>query len=416
MAVFTVSQVTHYLKESLEQDSLLSELWINGEISNLKTSAAGHSYYTLKDADHQLRSVMFKSGKGSHLMVEGGLVTAHGRVTFYEVRGEVEFITDLVMPEGTGPLFLELEQLKMRLEEEGLFEVSRKRPIPRFPKVIGLVTSPSGAVLHDIINILSRRYPLVEVLLAPTQVQGEAAAKGIVLAIQQLNQEGRSDVIIVARGGGSLEELWPFNEEVVARAVYASRIPVISAVGHETDYTISDLVADQRAPTPSAAAEMVVPDARTLAQDIGVSYQSIRRLMSYQFDNRRQETAYLAQQLKIRAPDTATWRRRVDDLAKSASGSLTTLMLTWRGKLNASQQHLQALNPIATLSRGYSIVQKQPNGATTGTPVVSSTLQVSPGEVLNITVSDGAFSATTGNPTRKPRVKKPVERAGAKLL
>ena len=217
MPVFTVSQVSQYLKESLEQDSLLADLWITGEISNLRTPRSGHNYFTLKDHQSQLRAVMFKGGRGADLLREGSLVTAHGRISFYEARGEVELLADLVMPEGTGPLSMELERLKMRLEEDGLFEPSRKRPLPRFPGVVGLVTSPSGAVIHDIRNIIGRRYPLAEVLLAPTQVQGDGAAHGIVSALQALNQDGRADVVILARGGGSIEELWPFNEEMVAR-------------------------------------------------------------------------------------------------------------------------------------------------------------------------------------------------------
>ena len=433
MPVFTVSQVTQYLKESLEHDPLLADLWISGEVSNLRSPRSGHTYFTIKDSQSQLRSVMFKGGRGADLLLEGSLVTAHGRISFYEARGEVELLADLMMPEGTGPLFLELERLKMRLEEEGLFEPSRKRPLPRFPRVIGLVTSPSGAVLHDIRNVIGRRYPLVEILLAPTQVQGNDAAPGIVSAVQALNQEGRSEVIILARGGGSLEELWPFNEEAVARAIYASRIPVVSAVGHERDYTIADYVADVRAPTPSAAAELVVPDGAALMQEVHAYGESILRAMSYQLSTRQREVDGLARQLRRHAPDIDTLRRRVDDLERAASKALSNGLSLWKKDINGLEMRLQALNPGAILYRGYAIVQRQPSGAggsiqdgisdgqvIPGLEVVSRKGQVTAGEELKVTVSDGSFPVTVGNSPRKARSqkqdKKPLARAGAQLI
>ena len=411
MAVYTVSQITQYLKESLEQDPLLADLWISGEISNLRPYPSGHTYFTLKDVQSQLRSVMFKGGKGAELLSEGSLVTAHGRISFYEVRGDVQVVCDLVMPEGTGPLFLELERLKMRLEEEGLFETSRKRPLPEFPGVIGLVTSPSGAVLHDICNVIGRRYPLVEILLAPTLVQGDGAAPAIVSALQALNEDGRAEVIVLARGGGSLEELWPFNEEIVARAIYASRIPVVSAVGHERDYTISDYVADLRAPTPSAAAELVVPDRMDLLQEVRVCQEAIIRSANYHINSRRQDVNSLARQLKGRAPDIDTLRRRVDDTAKAGSLALVSLLSRWQDRITGTEMRLQSLHPVSILHRGYAIVQKQPDGQ-----VVSSQTDVNTGEEISVRVSDGSFPATVSNGPRKPRSKKSLVRAGARLI
>jgi exodeoxyribonuclease VII large subunit len=423
MPIYTVSQITEYLKETLEHDPMLAELWISGEISNLRTAASGHNYFTLKDSQSQLRSVMFKGGRGADLLHEGSLVTAHGRISFYETRGDVQIIADLVMPEGTGPLFLELEKLKMRLEEEGLFQPSRKRPLPRFPRVIGVVTSPSGAVLHDICNVITRRYRLVEILLAPTQVQGDEAAPQIVSAIQALNQEERSDVIILARGGGSLEELWPFNEEMVARAIYASRIPVVSAVGHERDYTISDFVADVRAPTPSAAAELVVPDGAVLMQDVSGYSEKMVRAMSYQLSTRRREVDGMARYVKGHAPDVATMRRRVDDLARAASTALANRHSLWQERVKGHQHRLQALNPNAILVRGYAIVQKQPAGALDingdNGHVVYRKEQVKSGEELNVTVSDGSFAVTVGDTpkkTRSTRTRKAQANAGARLF
>ena len=413
MPVFTVSQVTQYLKESLEQDPLMADLWISGEVSNLRASPSGHSYFTVKDSQSQLRSVMFRGGKGADLLSDGGLVMAHGRISFYAARGDVQLIADLVMPEGTGPLFLELERLKMRLEEEGLFEPSRKRALPRFPGVIGLVTSLSGAVIHDICNVIGRRYPLAEILVAPTQVQGEGAAQGIVSALHSLNDDGRADVIILARGGGSLEELWPFNEEEVARAIYASRIPVVSAVGHERDYTIADLVADVRAPTPSAAAELTVPDAAGLAQEVHAYGESILRAVSYQLSDRKWQVDILAKQLRGHAPDIDTLLRRVDDLANLASTSLFNRLSLRQERIIGLEMRLQALSPSAILYRGYAIVQKSPDGR-----VVSRKEQVSAGEELNVTVSDGSFPATVdGSPEKaSSRSRKQITRAGARLL
>jgi len=311
--------------------------------------------------------------------------------------------------------------LKVRLEAEGLFEPSRKRPLPRFPRVIGLVTSPSGAVLHDVCNVVGRRYPLVEIVLAPSQVQGDNAAPEIVSAVQALNEDGRADVIVLARGGGSLEELWPFNEEIVARAIYASRIPVVSAVGHERDWTIADYVADMRAPTPSAAGELVVPDGAALMQEINTWEESILRAISYHLVTQRQKVDGLARQLRAYAPDIDTLRRRVDDLAKAASVALSNRLSLRRERTSGLEMRLHALNPVAILYRGYAIVQKQPDGQ-----VISTRSQVSTGEELRVTVSDGEFPATVGNGTsiegndglsRKTRSRKPlVVRAGAKLL
>ena len=411
MAVYTVSQITQYLKESLEQDPLLVDLWISGEISNLRVAPSGHAYFTLKDAQSQLRSVMFKGGKGAELLSEGSLVTAHGRISFYEVRGDVQVVCDLVMPEGTGPLFLEYERLKMRLDEEGLFEPSRKRPLPDFPGVIGVVTSPSGAVLHDITNVIGRRYPLVEILLAPTLVQGDSAAPAIASALQALNEDGRADLIILARGGGSLEELWPFNEEIVARAIYSSRIPVVSAVGHERDYTVADYVADLRAPTPSAAAEVVVPDRTDLLQEVRGFQETILRSVSHHIGAKRQDVNSLARQLKGRAPDVDTLRRRVDDMAKAGSLALSSLLSRWQDRTVGAEMRLQSLHPVSILHRGYAIVQKQPDGQ-----VVSSQTDVNVGEGISVRVSDGSFPATVGNGPRKPRSKKSFARAGARLL
>ena len=401
MAVYTVSQVTNYLREALESDPLLGDLNVAGEISNLRVSGAGHSYFTLKDQQNILNSVMFRGQHGADLLANGVSISAHGRITFYEPRGSTDFMVDLVMAEGAGELALEFERLSLRLEAEGLFEATRKRPLPRFPKVVGLVTSPSGAVFHDIQNVIRRRYPLVELILSPTTVQGTDAAANIVAAIEGLNREGRSEVIIVARGGGSLEDLWPFNEEIVARAVYASRVPVVSGVGHETDNTITDRVADVRAPTPSVAAELVVPDRAILKAQLREIAVMSRRSLGYQLEGTRNRVADHVRRLEVGLPDIGTWRRRVDDLARAAHSLLAGRLSRDRLRVEGMAYRVAALDPAAPLRRGFAVVQK-----TATQQVVNSTAQVLTGDVLTITVADGQIPATAGPESKSMKAAK----------
>ncbi|PKB78566.1 MAG: exodeoxyribonuclease VII large subunit [SAR202 cluster bacterium Io17-Chloro-G9] len=402
MAVYTVAQVTAHLRQKLEADPLLADLWVLGEASNLRVSSAGHSYFTLKDEQSVLRCVMFKGQPGSDLLLEGASVSAHGRVTFYERGGTTDFMVDLAMPQGMGELSLELERLKLRLEQEGLFQESRKRPLPLFPAVVGVITSPSGSVFHDIQNVIQRRYPLVELLLAPTVVQGPDAAPSIVDALEQLNRDGKADVIIVARGGGSLEDLAAFNEEAVARAVYGSVIPVVSAVGHETDFTIIDYVADVRAPTPSVAAELVVPDGWALRLQIVELGTRSQRGFSFMLESNRDRVNRLAHDLEARLPDSISWRRRIDDLARVATTAMVNRLTLARTRVQSLDVQLGALDPLATLQRGFSVVQRVDNNQ-----VVASKDQVVQGDGLTITVSDGVIPATVGaGKTRPSPVKK----------
>ena len=386
MPVYSVSQITRYLKDSLEADFFLNDLWMRGEVSNLTRSAAGHFYFTLKDSASQVRCVMFRPAHGGEHLAEGGAVIAHGRVSLYEVRGDLQLIADLAQPEGVGELHLELERLKVKLEAEGLFQVSRKRPLPVFPKRIGVATSPTGAVWHDIQNILRRRYPLVELAFAPTPVQGDAAAGGIVDAFDALNAEDNIDLVILARGGGSLEDLWPFNEETVARAIYASRSPVISAVGHETDFTIADMVADCRAPTPSAAAELSAPDQDELFERVESRQRSAFQWVSGDLSDRSRDVDQTAWRLQRYAPDIPSWRQRVDDLSQANARALDSY-LTLRGeRIGALEMRLASLNPAGVLARGYAVVQRQDT-----LEPVTSVEQVSPGDDLDITVAGGSF-------------------------
>ena len=394
-AVHSVSQVSLYLKQVLESDPLLADLLVEGEVSNLRVSAAGHSYFTLKDDSSVLNGVMFRGQSGAELLTNGNAVLAHGRIRFYEPRGTTDFMVDMAVLAGEGQLALELERLRLRLEADGLFEETRKRPLPSFPRVVGVVTSPSGSVFHDIQNVVRRRFPLVELLLSPSAVQGANAAGEIVAAIERLNADGRADVIVIARGGGSLEELWPFNEEVVARAIYASRIPVVSGVGHETDFTIADQVADLRAPTPSAAAELVVPDQQELRRQINELLETYYRAWDRQVEARRAAVSRLVDKSLRALPDTNGLRRRVDDVAKNAESTMSNRLRFTRMQVNNQEGRIRALDPAAILRRGFSVVQTVKDES-----VVTSAGHVKDGDLLSITVSDGSIPATAGTGDR----------------
>ena len=411
MAVYTVSQVSSHIKESLESDPLLMDLWVVGEVSGLRNSSAGHTYFSLKDRESLLRCVMFRGMQGAELLSEGASVSAHGKITFYTRGGTTDFMVDLAMPEGVGELALELERLKQKLAAEGLFETSRKRPLPRFPKRVGVVTSPTGAVFHDIQNVLQRRYPLAELVLSPTIVQGQEAAPRIAAALELLDRDGGCDVIIVGRGGGSLEDLWPFNEEVVARAIYACKTPVVSAVGHETDETIADYVADVRAPTPSAAAELVVPDGYVLRQNLAMVAATLHRLLNGLTSQRRSDLAALARHMETGLPDTQTLRRRVDDIGQLVQRASERLVQDGKIQVEGLSLRLRALDPAATLDRGFSIVELPDSGQ-----VVTSAKQVSVGDALAITVADGSLAAIAGTADVAPKPVKPRTKAKAKTV
>ena len=388
--ILTVSQVAVHLRELLESNPFLGDLWIVGEVSNRRASTTGHTYFTLKDSKAALNCILFRghAANAAGLLENGSLVRAHGRMSFYEPRGSTDFMVDRVLPEGEGELARELERLKARLSQEGLFEESRKRPLPPFPQVIGVVTSPAGAAWQDIQNILRRRYPLAELLLSPTQVQGLDAAPSIAAALSRLDADGRADVIILARGGGSLEDLWPFNEEEVARAIFRSRIPVVSGVGHETDFTIADYAADRRAPTPSAAAELTTPDGAALRQTAQDWAERIHRGAIRAIADHRSEVAALSRRLELGLPDLDGWKRRVDDLADGASVSFRNRLQLARVEVAGLESRLRTLDPAATLRRGFAVVQRGDGG-----PVITATSQTQTGDALTITVTDGTIPA-----------------------
>jgi len=391
--ILAVAELTRYLRDLFESDYRLQSVWVEGEVSNLKRSPAGHCYFTLKDAGAQLRCAWFAGSMPSRARVprDGDHVVAHGRVSVYEQRGEYQLYVNVVQPAGAGVLALQLEELRARLDREGLFDESRKRAIPRFPSTIGVVTSPVGAVFRDMLNVIARRFAGVEVVLAPTQVQGEGAALQVAGAIEALNVLVRPDVLIVARGGGSLEDLWAFNEEAVARAIYASRVPVVTGIGHETDWTIADLVADLRAPTPSAAAELVVPDAREYAEQLERTGRRLDALARERVDDARAELSRLQHRLARLSPEVVIAQRReaVDELAERALTQVRHRLALSRAELAGRRQQLEALSPQAVLARGFSITRLRGTGM-----VVRRLEDVNPGAAVEVEVSEGRFAAT----------------------
>ncbi|HLZ70472.1 MAG TPA: exodeoxyribonuclease VII large subunit [Dehalococcoidia bacterium] len=387
MLALTVQQVVGYLKELIESNATLGDLWISGEISNLSRSAAGHIYFTLKDEAAQMRCAFFKRANAGMKLEHGDAVLAHGYVSVYEQRGELNFVVDFVHPQGAGVLNAQFERLRQALEAEGLFDEARKRPLPPFPRRIGVVTSPTGAVLHDIITVVGRRWPLAEIVLAPTAVQGEAAAPGIVSALADLNERGDVDVIIVARGGGSQEDLWPFNDERVPRAIYASRVPVVSAVGHETDFTLADFAADLRAPTPSVAGELVVPDQIELAMRVGGYVGALESWARQALDDRRDALDRLVDALEDVQPDICAARERLDRLLAGCEERLRRAIERSLALVEARELQLGSLSPLAVLGRGYAVVQRVDGG------IVTHVRDAGAGDLVSIRVQDGALAA-----------------------
>jgi len=389
---YTVSQLMARIRAVVEADTWLRDAWVEGEVSNFHRAVSGHCYFTLKDAGAEVRCVMWRSDAAAlqRLPADGALVLAHGRVGIYEQRGNLQLYVDQVEPAGTGALYQEFERLKAKLEAEGLFAPERKRPLPRFPRRIGVVTSPTAAALQDILTVLSRRYPLAEVLLAPSLVQGTEAPSQIVAALERLDERDDVDVILVARGGGSLEELWAFNDERVARAVAGCRRPVVCGVGHETDFSLADFAADRRAPTPSAAAEVVVPDQVELRGEISGLAAWLVATMEVELAQRRGAVAEQIRALRHLSPalQLAQTRQRVDDMALRSSDALLHQLLLWRERLGGLVGRLEGISPLATLERGYAVVRRRADEE-----IVRSVEQVGPGERLRVRVRDGEFGA-----------------------
>ena len=394
MRVVTVSEIVRYIKDLLEEDYNLQDIWVRGELTNLTVSQAGHRYFSIKDETAQLRCVMFRGSAGSAPPFRNGMdVFVHGRFSLYEQRGDFQFYVDAVEDAGIGELHRRFEALKQRLEAEGLFAEERKRPLPPCPGVVGIVTSPSAAALRDIIRTLRLRCPLVRVILAPTLVQGEGAAEQIAAALDALNAHGDAEVVIVARGGGSLEELWAFNEEVVARAIARSRVPVITGVGHETDFTIADFVADHRASTPTGAAVAAVPDADAWRETIAALRDRLEYSVVGRLAGERERLRTSLHQLERASPERRLQdaRQHVDEAERALGLRLDHLLALRRERLRGQALRLHALSPLLTLARGFAVVRRETDGA-----LVSSVGQISAGQALSVRVADGSFAAIAG--------------------
>ena len=389
---FSVTQLNEYVRMLLDGNAVLSDIWIKGEISNFTNHRTGHMYFSVKDAGANLRVVMFRA-HAARLRFEprdGMKVLLHGRVSAYVPGGQYQFYADLMEADGLGSLYLAFEQCKARLQAEGLFDPARKKPIPRLPRRVGIITSPTGAAIRDIINVTGRRYPQGELLIFPSLVQGEQAAAYLAGGIRYFNRAANVDVIIIGRGGGSIEDLWAFNDENLAREIAASSVPVISAVGHETDFTICDFVADLRAPTPSAAAELVFPDRVALKSELQAKLSRIGALVRSDVAAKREKLNLLASSRSMRAPAAviAEKQMRIDELSVRMQNAMDKLMQTRAQGLAANAGRLEALSPLAVLSRGYAVTYRQDG------EVVTSVEPLSEGQSITVRYRDGSVDAS----------------------
>lgn len=392
LPVLSVTQVNTYIKSLLDGDANLSDLFIRGEISNFKRHSSGHIYLTLKDENCRLAAVMFRfnAGRLRFLPQDGMRVIARGRVSVYDRDGRYQLYIEEMHPDGVGDLSVAYEQLKERLAAEGLFAQEHKRALPRYPRRVGVITSPTGAAVHDIITVLSRRFPVADLILCPVHVQGDEAAGEICTALDRFNRLRAADVIILGRGGGSIEDLWAFNEEPVARAVYRSAIPVISAVGHETDFTICDFVADVRAATPSAAAELAVPDSRELmARLAGFRLKMVADLTAA-LEAKKNRLAAVAGENYLKNPYALVENRRqhLDACADRLEASIRQVAADKRQALAAVATSLELLSPLKILGRGYSIALD------TNDQVIRSIKDTQKGESILLRVVDGQIRCT----------------------
>lgn len=389
---WTVSRLTQHIRTLLESDVTLGDIWVQGEISNLSTPSSGHIYFTLKDPNASLRCVMWKGdARRMNIPLQDGMeIETHGHIGVYEPQGAYQFYADIIRPVGEGALYQEFQRLKAQLEAEGLFDLERKQPIPEIPRQIGIVTSETGAALRDMINTLRRRLPLVDVVLAASPVQGTEAPPALVAALESLNKL-QPDVILLARGGGSIEDLWAFNDERVVRAVAESNVPVISGVGHETDFTLCDFAADLRAPTPTAAAELATPvtilDFHAALQSYGTRLADITLS---NLDSRHDVLVTIQERLSFYSPlrRIQTERQLVDELSRRAFSAWSHRMSLEASHLGGLERRLEALNPLAVLGRGYAVVTRKVDGM-----VINKTDQATPEQLISIRVTDGQFDA-----------------------
>ena len=387
----SVTQLNEYLKMVIEGDRVLSNVFVRGEISNFKLYSSGHAYFTLKDDAGQLKAVMFRSyfSRMAFMPEDGMRVIAHGRVSVYETSGQYQLYVDDMQPDGAGSLAMRFEQLKRKLAAEGLFDESRKRPLPPMPRRIGVITSPSGAAVHDIINVLGRRFPAAEMILYPSEVQGAQAPAQLISGVEFFSMTGLVDVIILGRGGGSAEDLWAFNDEYLARAVASCSVPVISAVGHESDFTICDFVADRRAPTPSAAAEIAVPDMGEILRGLSGLKMGLQTSMQKLIVQERRILNQLTQSRVFSRPEQMldNFRMRLDEKEAELNRTLEQTLKQKGQSVASVAGKLQALNPLSILSRGYATVSRSGES-------ITSVKQINQNDTLDIRMADGSVRAT----------------------
>jgi len=391
--ILKVEKLTRYIRELLESDRVLQDVWVEGEVSSFTIASSGHAYLTLQESLCRMDAVMWKASVGRQAFIPrvGDNVVVHGQITVYERQGRLQLSADIFQPAGIGLLQLQLEQLRQKLEAEGLFDLSRKRPLPVFPHRIGVATSQTGAVWQDIQHVIRRRFPLVELVLAPTVVQGDQAPDAIVAALSLLQGEQDLDLVILARGGGSVEDLWCFNDERVVRAIFACRVPVISAIGHETDITLADYVADLRAPTPSAAAELAVPDVLDILGYVESVQQRGALICLQLLESVRRDTSNLVHRLERVSPRARLEHQKTDLDALANRLQTTTIRSVERHRFEVERLRsvLHSLSPTAILDRGYSLISEEQ----TGRPI-SSVHSVQGGDQVRTTLRDGALVLT----------------------
>jgi exodeoxyribonuclease VII large subunit len=387
----SVGQFTVQIKTALENNQLFQNAWVKGEISNLSQPASGHIYFTLKDSQAALRCVMWRSQVARLLQMpkEGDAVEVKGSVTVYEKSGQYQLVTTLIRPAGEGKLYQAFLETKQKLENEGLFDSSHKRPIPYLPKTIGIVTSATGAAVRDMLHTIERRYPLARVVLAPATVQGDAAANELIAALQHLNEEVHPDVILIGRGGGSLEDLWCFNDEVLARTIYASEAPVISGVGHETDFTIADFVADLRAPTPTAAAELATPDQQEFLLQLDSASVYFEAMISEKLAGLQADLEDQKRLLNLLSPEKQLilHRENLRTISETQKRMIQQRITSLVQALNHAKESLELLTPQNVLKRGYAIVYKDGN-------TISGVNEANVDDKIQIQFSDGKLNAT----------------------
>lgn len=394
---FTVSELNNYIKGLFESNKTLSGVTVKGEISNFVAHRSGHFYFSLKDAEGQVRAVMFRSSAARLKFIpESGMkVIVHGSVTVYARDGSYQIYVSTMQPDGIGALYLAYEQLKERLLAEGLFATEHKMPIPRLPRKIGVITSPTGAAVRDIINVSGRRYPLADLYIYPSLVQGDGAEENLIRAVDYFDKSGLVDVVIIGRGGGSIEDLWAFNSERLARRIYEAQVPIISAVGHETDFTICDFVADLRAPTPSAAAELAVPDIREIMLRIDEFSDRSSRALVRITERARERFVRVAESRMLASPKVLFEDRGdvLDALFDRAKRSVDTILQRGKERLSVNAEKMTVMNPISVLARGYSITEH-------GGARLSSVDGLVVGDDIEVRLYDGNISAKIDSITK----------------